>query len=74
MEIHQMYNWKYLEELWNRDVGSSGPPFQKKLELYLVERIVPRTPASFVERAIRTLKDGIAVPWNPAGMAEEDWF
>ncbi len=51
-----------------------GRAFQKKLGENLIKHIVSRSPAAFVERAIRTLRDGIAVRLEAVRMPKKDWW
>ena len=62
-------NYVYTDE-----GGEFQSAFETKLSQYLIEHIVSRTPATFVERAIRTLRDGIAVRLEALRLPKKDWW
>jgi len=60
--------------VYTDDGGEFQAAFDDKLSKYLVEHVVSRTPATFVERAIRTLRDGIAVRMEALSLPKKDWW
>eukprot|EP00969_Alexandrium_andersonii_P175775 7772548-Alexandrium_andersonii.AAC.1 len=60
--------------VYSDDGGEFQGVFGKKLESYHIEHIVSRSPAAFVERAIRTLRERIAVRLKALNLPKKDWW
>jgi len=60
--------------IYTDDGGEFQAAFDSKLGKYLIEHVVSRTPATFVERAIRTLRDGISVRLEALSLQKKDWW
>ena len=60
--------------VYSDDGGEFQGAFERKLEQFLIEHIVSRSPASFVERAIRTLREGINVRLKALDLPKADWW
>ena len=60
--------------VYTDDGGEFQGAFEAKLGEYRIEHIVSRSPASFVERAIRTLRDGITVRLVALSMPKKYWW
>jgi hypothetical protein len=48
--------------------------FEAKLKEYAIEHVISRTPATFVERAIRTLRDGITARLDALRLENTNWW
>jgi len=75
--------WAFLKALrvldvpnyvYSDDGGEFQAAFGKMLEQFAIEHIVSRSPASFVERAIRTLREGISVRLKALELPKSDWW
>jgi len=60
--------------VYTDDGGEFQGAFDSKLAKYLIEHVVSRTPAAFVERSIRTLRDGISARMEALSLPKKDWW
>jgi hypothetical protein len=69
LKILDVPNFVYSDE-----GGEFAGAFEAKLQDNLIKHVLTRSSAAFVERAIRTLRDGISVRLTALGLKKGDWY
>jgi hypothetical protein len=60
--------------VYSDEGGEFQSSFESVLAKYQIEHVVSRTPAAFVERAIRTVRDGISLRLEALRLPKKDWW
>ena len=69
LKILDVPNYVYSDE-----GGEFAGAFEAKLKENLIKHVLTRSSAAFVERAIRTLRDGINVRLTALSLKKADWY
>jgi hypothetical protein len=69
LKILDVPNYVYSDE-----GGEFSGAFEAKLKENLIKHVLTRSSAAFVERAIRTLRDGVSVRLTALGLKKADWY
>ena len=69
LKILDAPNYVYSDE-----GGEFAGAFEAKLKDNLIKHVVTRSSAAFVERSIRTLRDGITVRLDALGQNKSEWW
>jgi hypothetical protein len=69
LKILDVPNYVYSDE-----GGEFAGAFETKLKDNLIKHVLTRSSAAFVERAIRTLRDGISVRLTSLGLKKSNWY
>ncbi len=69
LKILDVPNYVYSDE-----GGEFAGAFETKLKDNLIKHVLTRSSAAFVERAIRTLRDGISVRLTSLGLKKANWY
>jgi hypothetical protein len=60
--------------VYSDEGGEFQSSFETVLAKYQIEHVVSRTPAAFVERVIRTVRDGISLRLEALRLPKKDWW